>query len=168
MTKLAGNPLANLAALGLGGLTGGGGGGMNHSGIYLPRDSTRKTNWLPPLITFFWFFFFLRYVFQHLLPWPVVSCDPEVDNRVPLSNRRRWPFLTNSSDALSARVEPRLQRSGTCLSYPPFSHGPHDARAGLPINLFSLSSFLTRLICIEKRWTSRKEEGVKLSELLVL
>jgi len=44
VTKLAGNPLANLAALGLGGLTGGGGGGMNHSGIYLPRDSTRKTN----------------------------------------------------------------------------------------------------------------------------
>ena len=35
VTKLAGNPLANLAALGLGGLTGSSGGGsMNASGIY--------------------------------------------------------------------------------------------------------------------------------------
>jgi hypothetical protein len=35
MNKLSGNPLANLAALGLGGLTGtGGGGSMNASGTF--------------------------------------------------------------------------------------------------------------------------------------
>ena len=34
VTKLAGNPLANLAALGLGGLTGTSGSGVNPSGMY--------------------------------------------------------------------------------------------------------------------------------------
>ena len=61
MNKLSGNPLANLAALGLGGLTGtGGGGSMNASGTFrfidilaAPALKRRKLNiYINPLIIF--------------------------------------------------------------------------------------------------------------------
>ena len=43
VSKLAGNPLANLAALGLGGLTGGGGGGgVNPSGMQMRASFDRR------------------------------------------------------------------------------------------------------------------------------